>query len=121
MVTIPARLTFFKIMNPFLALDVPMDATDEQVRAAYQKLLRRYPPEHRPREFQIIQEAYQETKTAADRRRWLLFHLPTGRISPMEALENFARLPDRMKPPGAAAFRTFLRGCANTALREQSK
>ncbi len=108
-------------MNPFLVLDVPVDATDEQVRAAYQNLLRRYPPEHRSREFQIIQEAYQATRTAADRHHWLLFHLPTARIGPLEALENFARLPGRMKPPGAAAFLTFLRGCANAALREQSK
>ncbi len=108
-------------MNPFLVLDVPVDATDEQVRAAYQNLLRRYPPERRPGEFQTIQEAYQATRTAADRHHWLLFHLPTERIGPLEALENFARLPGRMKPPGAAAFRSFLRGCANAALREQSK
>jgi len=108
-------------MNPFLVLDVPVDATDEQVRAAYQNLLRRYPPEHRPREFQNIQEAYQAARTAAARQRWLLFHLPEGRIGPLKALENFARLPGRMKPPGATAFRTFLRGCATAALRDQSK
>lgn len=108
-------------MNPFLVLDVPVDATDEQVRAAYQNLLRRYQPEHRPREFQTIQEAYQAIRTAADRQRWQLFHLPLGRIGPLEAVENFARLPGRMKPPGAAAFHSFLRGCATAALREQSK
>lgn len=108
-------------MNPFLVLDVPVDATDEQVRAAYQNLLRRFPPEHRPREFQTIQEAYQATRTAADRLRWQLFHLPETRIGPLEALENFARLPGKLKPPGAAALRTFVRGCATAALREQSK
>ena len=108
-------------MNPFLALDVPVDATDEQVRSAYQNLLRRYPPEHRPREFQIIQEAYQATRTSADRMRWQLFHLPSERIGPLTALENFARLPGKMKPPGAAAFRAFLGGCASAVLREQSK
>lgn len=116
-----ARSTFSEIMNPFLVLDVPVDATDEQVRAAYQILLRRYQPEHRPHEFQTIQEAYQAMRTAADRMRWLLFHLPNARIGPLEALENFARLPGKMKPPGAAAFRSFLRGCATAALREQTK
>lgn len=108
-------------MNPFLVLDVPVDATDEQVRGAYQTLLRRYPPEHRPREFQIIQEAYQATRTSADRRKWLLFHLPDERIGPLEAVKNFAQLPGKMRPPGAAVFRTFLRGCAIAVLREQSK
>jgi len=108
-------------MNPFLVLDIPVDATDEQVRAAYQKLLRRYPPEHRPQEFQIIQEAYQATRTSADRMRWRLFHISGNRCGPLETLENFARLPGKMKPPGAAAFRSFLRGCANATLREQSK
>jgi len=108
-------------MNPFLVLDVSVDATDEQVRSAYQILLRRYPPEHRPHEFQIIQEAYQATRTAADRLQWRLFHVQSGRTGPLETLENFAHLPGKLKPPGAAAFRSFLRGCANATLREQSK
>ncbi len=108
-------------MNPFLVLDVPVDTTDEQVRAAYQNLLRRFPPEHKPSEFQIIQEAYQATRTAPDRLRWQLFHVPDERIGPMEAMEKFAHLPGKMKPPGAAPFRTFLRGCANAALRDLSK
>ncbi len=108
-------------MNPFLVLDVPVDATDEQVRSAYQILLRRYPPEHRPQEFQIIQEAYQATRTAADRLRWQLFHVQNSRSGPLETLENFAHLPGKMKPPGAAALRSFLHGCAKATVREQSK
>jgi hypothetical protein len=108
-------------MNPFLVLDLPPDATDGQVRGAYQKLLRRFPPEHKPREFQLIQEAYQATRTAPDRLRWLLLHVPQERDGPLEAMEAFAQLPGRMKPPGAAAFRSLLRGCANAALRDQTK
>jgi curved DNA-binding protein CbpA len=107
-------------MNPFLVLDLPLDTTDEQVRAAYQKLLRRYPPEQHPARFQIIQEAYEALRGARDRTNWQLLHLENSRAGLLEALESFARLPGRMKPPGAAAFRAFLHGCASAAMRAQS-
>lgn len=107
-------------MNPFLVLDVPTTASDAEVRAAYQRLLRRFPPEHRPTQFQQIQEAYQALRTERDRWRWRLLHLPAGHGSPLEAVEDFARLPGRAVPPGAPAFKTFLRGCAAAARREQT-
>jgi len=105
-------------MNPFLVLDVPLDVSDDGVRAAYQALLRRYPPEHRPERFQQIQEAYQKLRTARDRCRWCLLHQDDGHDGPLDALEKFARLPGRMRLPGAAALRVFMRGCGATALRE---
>lgn len=105
-------------MNPFLVLDLPTTASDKEVRAAYQQLLRRFPPEHRPQEFQLIQEAYQALRTERDRWRWRLLHLPTKDESPLEVVEEFVRLPQRAKPPGAPAFRAFLRGCAAAASRE---
>jgi len=107
-------------MNPFLVLDVPVGVSDDEVRAAYQSLLRRFPPEHHPDEFQLIQEAYQSLRTARDRWRWRLLHLENGHDGPLEALERFARLPGRLHPPGAPAFRRLLRSCAAAALREQS-
>lgn len=107
-------------MNPFLVLDVPLDASDADVRAAYQSLLRRFPPERRPEQFQIIQEAYQALRTQRDRWHWRLRHLGSGHDGPLEALENFARLPGRIRPPGAAVFQSFLRSCAGAAKREQS-
>lgn len=107
-------------MNPFLVLDVPLDASDADVRTAYQSLLRRFPPERQPEKFQIIQEAYQELRTERDRWNWRLLHLCGGHEGPLEALENFTRLPARIRPPGAAVFRSFLRSCAGAAKREQS-
>ena len=107
-------------MNPFLVLDVPLDASDADVRAAYQSLLRRFPPERRPEQFQIIQEAYLSLRTERERWSWRLLHLGGGGDGPLEALENFARLPGRIRPPGATAFRGFLRSCAGAAKREQS-
>ena len=105
-------------MNPFLVLDVPLDVSDDGVRAAYQTLLRRHPPERSPERFQQIQEAYQKLRTVRDRWRWCLLHQYDGHDGPLEALAMFARLPGRMRPPGAPALRVFMRGCAAAALRE---
>ena len=107
-------------MNPFLVLDVPVSASDAEVRAAYQALLRRFSPEHRPRQFQQIQEAYQALRSERERWHWRLLHLESGDGGPLEALENFAHLPGRMRPPGAAALRGLLRACGAAAMREQA-
>jgi curved DNA-binding protein CbpA len=104
-------------MNPFLVLDVPPEATDEQVRASYQKLLRRHPPEQHPERFQMIQEAYQALRTQRDRKGWWLFHMNESEPGVAETVEAFARIPGRTKPPGAAAFRSFMQSCGNTAMR----
>lgn len=109
-------------MNPFLVLNVPPDTTDEEVRAAYQRLVRRFPPEHCPEEFQLIQEAYQLLTTERKRWNWRITHEPTHALNdPLTALEHYAHLPDRAKPPGAQAFRTFLRHCASAALRDSTR
>ncbi len=108
-------------MNPYLALDVPLTADDAAVRAAYQRLLRKFPPEHRPEQFQTIQEAYGMLRTARDRWRWRLLHLEEERRGPMEALEGFARLPERLRPPGAKPFQALLTSCAAIALRDVAK
>ncbi|MEO0017938.1 MAG: hypothetical protein RLZZ522_1221 [Verrucomicrobiota bacterium] len=107
-------------MNPFLVLAVPTTASDAEVRAAYQQLLRRFPPEQRPTQFQQIQEAYQTLRTERDRWRWRLLHLPTATAEPLDVVAEFAHLPGRAVPPGAAAFKTFLRGCAAAARREST-
>lgn len=107
-------------MNPFLVLDIPPGATDAEVRSAYQALLRRFTPEHRPRQFQLIQEAYQALRTERERWRWRLLHLNGDNDGPLEAVENFARLPGRLRPPGAPALRDLLRACGAAAMREQA-
>jgi DnaJ-class molecular chaperone len=108
-------------MNPYLVLDLPLDAGDADVRAAYQELLRRYSPERRPEQFQIIQEAYEKLRTAHDRWQWRLLHLKDEGSGPLDALENFARLPGGMRPPGAAEFHKFLKACGNAAARSSLK
>lgn len=102
-------------MNPFLILDVTPDSTDEEVRAAYTRLLRKYPPEHFPEEFQMIQESATILRTA--RERWGVWFNPDNRKakSPLEALQDFQKLPARICPPGFDAFKALLRdSCAAT-------
>lgn len=102
-------------MSPFIILDLPRDCSDADVRAAYHKMLRRYPPETCPDEFQQIQEAAGHLET--ERQRWachLLYHNPEVQ-SPLETLQAFAGLPGRSRPPGLAAFKTLTRACAAAA------
>ncbi len=108
------------MINPFIVLDLPVTATDEEVRAAYQRLLRKYPPEQRPREFQIIQEAYTSLRTRRDRLKWRLFHLQEDWEGPQQALDEFTSIPGILRPPGAAAFRAYLTSCAAAAKRGNS-
>ena len=102
-------------MNAFLILDVTPDSTDEQVRAAYTRLLRKYPPEHFAEEFQMIQESASKLRTARD--RWRMWFEPDMQEAqtPLEILRNFQKLPERMRPPGFEAFKSLLRdSCAAT-------
>ncbi len=108
-------------MNPYLVLDLTPDAGDGDVRSAYQRLLREYPPEHRPEQFQKIQEAYGLLRTSRDRWHWKVLHLKDQRTGPVEALEEFARLPAKMRPPGAKPFQALLKSCAAAASRDAAK
>jgi len=108
-------------MNPYLVLDLPPDAGDGDVRSAYQRLLRKYPPEHQPDQFQKIQEAYSLLRTSRDRWRWKLLHLKDRRTGPVEALEEFVQLPARMRPPGAKPLLALLKSCVAAAARDATK
>lgn len=108
-------------MNPFLVLNVPITATDAEVRAAYHELLRRHPPERDAEKFQAVQEAYTALRTEPDRWRQHLFRPVPAAESPLEALEDFSHLPGRMRPPGAPAFRQLLAACAIAAQRDTAK
>ncbi len=108
-------------MNPFVVLDLPPDCTDEQVRAAYHRLLRQYPPEAFPAEFQAVQEAATALKTERDRWRLHLFYQPAETESPMEVLHKFSKLPGRSRPPGFPAFKSLLRAAASAARQPTDK
>lgn len=102
-------------MNPFLILDVTPNSTDEEVRAAYTRLLRKYPPEHFPEEFQMIQESAAKLRTGRDRWKTWFHPEPSDPQSPLESLQEFQKLPTRIRPPGFEAFKNLMReSCAAT-------
>lgn len=61
---------------PYLTLDVPESATTEQIRLAYLKKIREYPPERCPVDFQRICEAYEAIKDDVTRAKLRLFGMP---------------------------------------------
>ncbi|MBM4163524.1 MAG: J domain-containing protein [Lentisphaerae bacterium] len=61
------------MLYPYLTLDVPETATDEEVRRAYLQKIRIYSPEQSPDEFQRVCEAYELIKTELARTRLHLF------------------------------------------------
>ena len=60
--------------TPYEILGVEPDADDEQIKSAYIALVKRFPPERDPSEFQKIYKGYKLIKTAEDRLRYTLFH-----------------------------------------------
>ncbi|MEI8243089.1 MAG: J domain-containing protein [bacterium] len=64
------------MIYPYLTLDVPETATDEEVRRAYLQKIRVYSPEQNPDKFQQVCEAYELIKNELARTRLRLFGLP---------------------------------------------
>ncbi len=60
--------------TPYETLEVAEDAGDSQVKKAYLGMVRRYPPERFPDDFQRIYRAYELIKTEDDRLAYRLFH-----------------------------------------------
>lgn len=77
--------------NPFQVLGVPETADDLEIKKAYLRQLRQYPPERAPERFQAIRSAFEAIQTRRDRLRYQLFHAEPP--SPAELLEGLT--PDR--------------------------
>jgi curved DNA-binding protein CbpA len=59
--------------TPFEILNIPLEATDEDVREGYLRLVRQYPPERFPMEFQRIRAAFEKIKTTKARLHCAIF------------------------------------------------
>ncbi len=77
--------------TPYEILDVDDDADDAQIKKAYLAMVRRYPPERFPDDFQKIYQAYDQIKTKEDRLSHRLFHCE--RLSAADIAEEL--LPKR--------------------------
>lgn len=59
---------------PYETLEVKDSADDTEIKKAYLHMVRRYPPERFPDDFQRIRRAYELIKTEEDRLSYRLFH-----------------------------------------------
>ena len=64
------------MIYPYIALNVPENASNEQIRLAYLNGIRKHPPETHPAEFQQIRDAYEAVKDDIARARLRLFGMP---------------------------------------------
>ena len=103
-------------MDPFEVLGVNKDTTDEQIRAAYLGLVRRYPPETHQRRFADISEAYETIKTEKLRLNYLLFSKDAHGSRPLDALVTQVRLDGRAQPPSFQNLMKKLRDSQRTRM-----
>jgi curved DNA-binding protein CbpA len=90
------------MITPYEILEVAEDAGDSQVKKAYLGMVRRYPPERFPEDFQCIYRAYEFIKTEDDRLAYRLFHcvLP----APAEIAAVLLKSVAKKDPPSREDF-----------------
>jgi len=59
--------------TPFELLEIAEDSDDAAVKKSYLMMVKRFPPERFPAEFQRIREAYETIRTEKDRLKFSLF------------------------------------------------
>ena len=69
--------------DPRVVLGVGADATDEQIRAAYLRKIKEFPPDRNPVEFEQVRDAYELLRDRRQRIRHFLFA-----IDPQAPLES---------------------------------
>ena len=72
--------------TPYEILEVAEDVDDAALKKAYLAMVRRYPPERFPDDFQRIYRAYELIKTAEDRLSYRLFHCELPQPADIAAL-----------------------------------
>ncbi len=75
--------------DPREVLEIPAEAGDEEIRAAYLRKVKQYPPDRSPREFERVRDAYEMLRDPRQRARRLLLADPK---------QPLASLLDGLKP-----------------------
>ena len=78
------------MLNPYQILEIPKDAAQEEIKNAYFRLIKKYPPEKDPEKFKTIRAAYESLKTVAKKAETDVFIFR----EPEQAFE----FPEEMKP-----------------------
>jgi curved DNA-binding protein CbpA len=100
-------------MNPYLVLDVPLDATADVIRQAYLQAIKASPPDTHPDRFQLVNQAYETIKHETGRLQYFLFNTGRSGESPLEAVVNDARLQGPPRPLAWEPLQSYLRHCAS--------
>jgi curved DNA-binding protein CbpA len=58
--------------DPHQVLGIPAEAGDEEIRAAYLRKVKEYPPDRAPQEFERVRDAYETLRDPRRRARQLL-------------------------------------------------
>lgn len=90
------------MLNPYAILGVSRQASDAEIRQAYFKLVRQYPPEKDPNKFKEIRAAYDSLKDETARMNTYLTHFE-------EPDTGFTAL-ERRALPAKVEFRWILLG-----------
>jgi DnaJ-class molecular chaperone len=82
------------LLNPYKILDISRDATDVEIKKAYFKKIREFPPEKDPEKFKEIRAAYEQIRSSTSRAEADLFIVKETEIKlpPKRALS--------VQPPG---------------------
>ena len=101
-------------MNPFLILHVLPNASDVEIRSAYLRAIRQFPPETEPERFQAISHAYEQIRDEKSRLNYLLFDRGLPGATPFEVLLKYYAASPPEKPLDFEAMKAFLRSCTTT-------
>lgn len=76
-------------MDPRAVLDIPLNASDEEIRAAYLRKVKEYPPERSPEQFEKIRDAYETLRDPRGRMRSLLLSAdPEAALASLAGMEG---------------------------------
>ena len=78
-------------MNPYIVLNVPLDADNKQIRRAYLEAIKVATPEGHPRRFQTLSRAYQSIKDKSARCKYSITDTSLPGQSPVDAVLRFAQ------------------------------
>ncbi len=98
-------------MNPYRILEVNKQSDDKTIRAAYLALVSRYTPDSAPKQFQLVNEAYEKIQNEFLRLSYELFNLTSEFESPMGVLEAETAFSHKRKPLPFRTMKELMREC----------
>ncbi len=98
--------------TPFEILDISEDSDDSAVKKSYLKMVKLYPPERFPTDFQRIRASYEQIKTKKDRLRYSLFDTELPKV---EELVLDIKVTRKGRRPEIEILRNILKTSAGQA------